>query len=561
MDFNFIDTIYQKNQTEQGVEELFYSMKTIEEKHWDNIDKEKTSNWTEIFSQIVSEVYDKTAIIEVDTGKNYTYEELGVASDKICAFIQKHIQSYQIGLNYHNSFLFIATLIGINKANRLAVLFNNREPKERQEELAFSSNTKVVFGNPIEGCEYIEIQQALYNDFDVISNTSSTTLDDPAFVIFTSGTTGKSKGALFSHRRMLGAGVAWSLRTAMSSEDNCYIPLPLYHGNGLAVALSSVFYAKATACIRIKYSTTHFFNDIAKYRCTHMCYIGELWRYILNTHKDKQETSLKVIFGNGLTKSLWDEVVNRYGIRHVVEHFGATEMPAGALTNWYNQHGFCGYLPKSDPLVQDMILADENYKEVGFNQSGEALFLVPSGHYRGYLDATLDAKKLCQNVRNKGDVWWKSGDLLKVNDVGFFTFVERLGDTFRYKGENVACVDVEEALRKCGTFDEVVVYGISLPHIDGKIGMASLVSKERVDLKKIHKELPKHLASHAWTYLIKVAHEIHKTTSTMKIQKAKLAEVGISKYQSEEIYILVNNRYQRIDAKMYEKIEKGETGL
>jgi fatty-acyl-CoA synthase len=559
MNTHFIDTIYEKNKTTKGLNELFYSMESIEKFHWNAIELNKTTNWTEIFSKIANDAISKVAIIEADSDRKYTYGQLDSASDKICGYIQENIDDYKIGLNYHNSFYFIATLIGINKANKLAILFNNREPSERQEELAQSSDTKVIFGNKINGCEHFDIEKTLQkSNYKKQINKTKITLDDPAFVIFTSGTTGKSKGALFSHRRMLGAGIAWSLRTGMECKDNCYIPLPLYHGNGLAVALSSVFYAKACAIIKIKYSTTSFFDDIEKYNCSHMCYIGELWRYILNKHQDKKDTPLKAIFGNGLTRELWDEVIKRFEIHHVVEHFGATEMPAGALTNWYNKSGYCGYLPLNDKKASDMVLIDEEYKKV--SNHGEALFLVPSGKYRGYLDSSLDESKLIKNVRENGDLWWKSGDLLKVNEEGFFTFIERLGDTYRYKGENVACVDVEDGIRKISDFEEVVVYGIELANVSGKIGMASLVTQS-IDLDSFAKKIQEYLPNYAMPYFLKIEKEKHETTTTMKIQKTALAKLGISEYKTKDIYVLTNNCYQKVDDLLYDTIMNGKFGL
>jgi len=565
MNTNFLNTIKEKNNSTKGIDELFYSMASVEEYHWNTIKKENITNWTQIFSKIANDNISKIAIIEVDNGTKYTYGQLESASDKICAFITQNITSYHIGLNYHNSFFFIAALIGINKAKRLAILFNNREPQERQVELAHSSDTNIVFGNPISGCVHYDIESILKKPkIDTKKNNKQINLedlDDPAFVIFTSGTTGKSKGALFSHRRMLGAGIAWSLRTGMDASDNCYIPLPLYHGNGLAVALSSVFYAKACASIRIKYSTTHFFSDIEKYSCTHMCYIGELWRYILNRYTEGKRTTLKVIFGNGLNKELWDSVTSRYGIEHVVEHFGATEMPAGALTNWYDISGYCGYLPKDDPKAQDMILVDEAYQKVKDTQSGQALFLVPSGVYKGYIDSSLDASKLKKDLLKIGDVWWESGDLLAQNKDGFFTFIERLGDTYRYKGENIACVDVEDGIRKCGTFEEVVVYGITLPKVSGKIGMASLVSKTPIDLKDFECEVKKHLPNYSLPYFLILEKDKHTTTSTMKIQKTLLSKKSINEYKTKNIYVLTSNEYKRIDEIVYDIIMNGQMNL
>jgi len=559
MKSKFLDSIKKNNTTKEGLEFLYENLSHEEQTCWEDIEKNNISNWSELFSLKATQTPHNIAIIESDTNNSYTYSELESTSEKIKNFIENKIEEYQIGLNYHNSFLFLACLLGINKANRLAILFNNREPLHRQEELAQSSNTKVVFGNPIKELDYFNIEDVIAKDLPKATNKKEfkTTLDDPAFVIFTSGTSGPSKGALFSHRRMIGAGIAWSLRTGMDSLDNCYIPLPLYHGNGLAVAYGAVIYANATATLRIKFSVSEFFNDVNKYKCSHMVYIGELWRYILNRYQDNPNKYLKVIFGNGLNKSLWERVIVQFKIEHVVEHFGATEMPAGALTNWFDIAGHCGYLPPYEPRLNEMVLVDENYKSVNYGEYGEALFLVPSGEYRGYLDNSLDESKLYRELFTDNDLWWKSGDLLQSHENGFYTFVERLGDTFRFKGENVACVDVEEAIRKSINIKEVVVYGISLPQVDGKIGMASLVmNNEDLEcvIQELYGKLKEELASYAMPYFIKISNKLHQTTSTLKIQKKHLANDGIKKYNETEHFVLINGKYQRMDQNLYNLI-------
>ncbi|MEA3512140.1 MAG: AMP-binding protein [Campylobacterota bacterium] len=549
MKTELINSIYKQNDTLSGIDKLYYSMQEDEKRCWDTIDINKTTNWTTIFSENSSKNPNKIVINEVDTNTTYTYQQLEQASNNIKNFILQNIEQYKIGVNYHNSFYFLATIIAINKANKLAVLFNNREPKNRLEDIATNNDIKVVFGNPIDGLLNYNIQDILKTSIalpEAKISPTKTSLDDPAFVIFTSGTSGPSKGALFSHRRMIGAGIAWSLRTAMDENDNCYIPLPLYHGNALAVAFSSVIYAKATATIRIKFSVSKFFDDINRYKCSHMVYIGELFRYILNTHKTNPNNYLKVIFGNGLNTTLWEETVKRYNIKHVVEHFGATEMPAGALTNWFNKTGYCGYLPIDDEKVKDMIL-----------QNGEALFLVPSSRYKGYLDSSLDESKLQRDVLKKGDVWWKSGDILEVNDEGFYTFKERVGDTFRYKGENISCVDIENIINQNNKFDEVIAYGIELKNIEGKIGMVSIVTSDKFDANLFYNSIENKLASYAMPYFIKIENTIHKTTTTLKIQKNILSSQNLSKYKTTPHYILINKRYTLLTEELYSKLEKG----
>jgi len=561
MNTEFLNSIKQHNNSQDGLEYLYYSLSKKEQESWDEIDKLEFKNWSCLFSYKAKQTPKKIAIKEVDTKESFSYEQLELAAQKIKNFLLENTSEYQIGLNYYNSFLFLATLIGINKAGKLAILFNNREPLHRQEDLAYKSGTKIVLGNDIKGLDHFKIEDILNSQYENIDFIPTNSLDDPAFVIFTSGTSGPSKGALFSHRRMIGAGIAWGLRTAMDSSDSCYIPLPLYHGNALAVAFSSVIYTNATAVIRIKFSTTHFFEDVNNYKCTHMVYIGELWRYILNKYNNNPNKYLKVIFGNGLNKSLWEKVVDQFKIQHIVEHFGATEMPAGALTNWFNKAGFCGYLPPNDPRLNEMVLVDENYNAVKYGEYGEALFLVPNKEYKGYLDSSLNESKLYRELFSDNDIWWKSGDLLKSDENGFYTFVERLGDTYRFKGENVACVDVEEAIRRSIDVKEVVVYGIELPNIQGKIGMASLVMNkgelERT-LKELYEKLVDEIASYSIPYIIKIENEVHQTTSTLKIQKTNLAKEGIKRYNETEHFVLIDACYQKMDQNMYNSIQKNE---
>ena len=538
-------------------EEKYHDMAQKEQNIWAGIEGNLTENWTQVWQEKAKIYADNIVVKEVATARSFTYKELDIASESIANYIRAHIQDSRIGLYHDNAFDFLAALIGINKTGRLAVLFNTREPMARVKDMANRAEVNIVFGNPIEGLTYHDIPTLISTatQAPIMIEDLSTTLEDPAFVIFTSGTSGPSKPALFSHRRMIGAGVAWSLRTFMSEKHSCYITLPLYHGNALAVAFSAVVMAGATAVLRPKFSVTHFFEDINMYECSHMVYIGELWRYLLQTYDDNPNEHLKTIFGNGLTKNLWDEVVSRYKIEHVVEHFGATEMPASALTNWMNEAGYCGYMPPSHHDYDDIIMIDEEGKEVAVGEVGEAIFRVPKNRYRGYLDPALDAPKV---LEREGYLWWRSGDLLKRNKEGFFTFVDRVGDSYRFKGENVASTDVEEVLMQSGYCREAVVYGINFPHIDGKIGMASLVLKKPLD-EGFYTFLQEHLGSYALPYFLRISKDSHTTTSTLKIQKKLLAEQAIEGYKYNKSHlVLFQEKYRTIDDTIYKRLQSGQ---
>lgn len=536
-------------------EQAYTQLAEKEDAIWQDIERNLTTNWTEIWQQKVKQYADNALIIEED-GKSYTYAQLDEASENIANYIRAHIPNKRIGLYHDNSFDFLAALIGINKTGRLAILFNTREPVGRIQKLAENAKVSIVLGYAIEGIAHHDIATLINTPTQapIMIADMPTTLEDPAFVIFTSGTSGPSKPALFSHRRMLGAGIAWGLRTFMDEKSRCYITLPLYHGNALAVAFSAVIMMGASTLLRKKFSVTHFFTDINTHHCTHMVYIGELWRYLLQRYHDNPNQSLHTIFGNGLTKELWEEVVSRFCIKHVVEHFGATEMPASALTNWYNKAGYCGYIPPSHPTYHDVIMIDEEGKEVAVDEVGEAIFRVPHNRYRGYLDPALDAPK---TLEREGYLWWRSGDLLKRNKEGFFTFVDRAGDSYRFKGENVSSIDVEKVLLESGYMQEAVVYGITLPQLDGKVGMASLVLKKPLD-DAFLSYLKSHLAPYALPYFLRIQTAPHQTTSTLKIQKAHLAKEGIEGYHDKRHFVLFEERYHTIDKELYTALQTGK---
>jgi fatty-acyl-CoA synthase len=419
----------------------------------------------------------------VDTKTEISYGQLEQKANRIAKFINENIDDSSIGLYEKNSINFLAAIIGIGKARRLAILFNIREPENRITQLAKDCQVKSCFGKKITGVKCFDIDEVIQQEHlsSILPKSQSyANIEDPAFVIFTSGTSGPSKPALFSHKRMLGAGMAWSIRTGMTSTDRCYITLPLCHGNALAVAFSNVVYAGGTAILREQFSVSHFWEDIRNFDCTNMVYIGELWRYLLNVPEQPNDSQnpLEVIFGNGLKTDIWRNTLERFNILHVVEHFGATEMPAGALTNWTDRPGFCGFIPSGYTNEKAIVLLDENNREVSYNYPGQAVFQVPDRKYRGYLHLELDKDKLLHDLVKPGDLWWQSGDVLTRDKEGFFTFIERMGDSYRFKGENISNVDVENVLYKLDLIAEVCVYGIKLPWLDGQAGMATLRLKD-----------------------------------------------------------------------------------
>ncbi len=541
-----------------------------EAQRWEELAQKCISNWGDAWELAADRWSDRPVVREVGGEGFWTYRELDRAADKIAEWAISTGEKY-IGVHQGNSAAFLASAIGLAKAGIVGVLFNIREPAQKLSELAGRSGVEMVLGSPIPGRSATDPKEILDRPWQGRRDRerrSAVTLNDPAAIIFTSGTSGRSKPALFSHRRLIGAGIAWSLRTGLSANSCCYIPLPLYHGNGLAIGFSSCVEVGACAVVRDRFSASAFLSDMRKYQCKAAVYIGEFWRYLMarDPQPDDAENPLRVIFGNGLTASLWEATLKRFAIERVVEHYGATEMPASALTNWTGKPGYCGYIPPEHPDAADVVLVDDRGQPVAIGEVGEALLRVPAGKaYRGYLDPALDEEKVWRNLFEPGDLWWRSGDLLRRDAEGFFTFIERAGDSFRWKGENVASVEVEEAILSTGMLREAVVYGVAIPGADGKAGMASLLPKQPLiegdSLEVFLARLQELLAPYAIPQIIRVVSQKHPTTSTLKIQKAHLTDRGFREIDKYPHFVLHRGRYISLTRERLSALEAGKLAL
>ncbi len=549
--------------------EQYNKYANYESKRWEDLAKQNVNSWADVWEKSVDKYSYRSIVQEVGSISPWSYQDIDRAADKIADWAISFNQKY-IGVHQNNSAIFLATVLGLAKAGVVAVLFNVRESAQKLSTLANNSGVKITIGKPIPSVETYEPNLILENPWPgrfCAKHRHQVTINDPVVIIFTSGTSGCSKPALFSHRRMIGAGIAWSLRTGMSSESKCYITLPLYHGNGLAVAFSSCVEAGACAIVRDRFSVRAFLQDVRNYNCDSVVYIGELWRYLSSSPQqpDDAENPLRVIFGNGLTSPLWENIIARFGIEKVVEHYGATEMPASALTNWTGKPGYCGLIPPNHPDAKNVVLVNEQGKPVSTGEVGEALLRVPGNIYRGYLDSKLDENKVWRDLFEPGSLWWRSGDLLCRDADGFFMFVDRMGDTFRWKGENVACVEVEEAILSTGKVAEAVVYGVPLPGASGKAGMASVLPIEPLVegdvMDDLLTQLQELLPPYAIPHIVRLVNRHHETTSTMKIIKAHLQAEGFKQIDKYPHFILLKGEYVGLTSDRLSALESGKLTL
>jgi fatty-acyl-CoA synthase len=360
---------------------------------------------------------------------------------------------------------------------------------------------------------------------------------DKAFYIFTSGTTGMPKASVMTHYRWLRAlagfgGLGMRLRT----DDTLYCCLPLYHNNALTVALSSVLNSGATLALGKSFSASKFWDDVIRYEATAFVYIGEICTYLLNQPEKPTDRKhkVRVICGNGLRPAIWDDFTQRFGIKRVCEFYAASEGNT-AFVNVLNIDKTTGICPtpivfveydeaSGDP-VRDK---DGRVKKVKNGEPGLLLSKVSNFQpFDGYTDEKESEKKLVRDAFKDGDVWFNTGDLMRSQGFGHAAFTDRLGDTFRWKGENVATTEVEAAVSTDPQVEEATVFGVEVPDTGGRAGMVAIQLKEgkEFDGKALAKSVADKLPPYAVPLFVRIVEELAHT-STFKSQKGDLRKEG-----------------------------------
>lgn len=405
------------------------------------------------------------------------------------------------------------------------------------------------------------------------SSTKQVELKQPCFYIFTSGTTGMPKASVMSHLRWLKAATGMGLLTArLKPQDVFYAPLPLYHNNALTVSWGAVLTSSACLALTRKFSASKFWDEVRQHGATAFCYIGELCRYLLNQPKSPQDKlhKVRVIVGNGLRPEIWQEFKQRFNIERICEFYGASECNIG-FVNTFDVDctaGFC-------PLPFSVVEVDPETEEPKRNSNGY-MQKVPKGEvglliseiselapYDGYTDPNASNKKILRDVFKPGDQWFNTGDLVRDQGYKHIQFVDRLGDTFRWKGENVATTEVEAAFKHIEAIEQAVVYGVQIPNTDGRAGMAAITLHEPhddFDLKQLAQTLRSSLPVYAMPLFIRIREE-HEITGTFKNRKVELKNEAYNPSQvSEPLYMFdaSSDSYVPLDNALFEKINSGE---
>ncbi len=401
------------------------------------------------------------------------------------------------------------------------------------------------------------------------------TLADRALRIFTSGTTGLPKAAEVSHRRL----VMWTHWFAGLAEltpaDRLYNCLPMHHSVGGVVAIGAPLVFGGSVAIAERFSVHRFWDDVARWDCTAFQYIGELCRYLVAAPSRPEEKAhkLRIAIGNGMSPEVWRTFLDRFGAIRVLEFYASTE---GNV--WlYNVEGRIGsigqlppYLAPRDPLA--LVRFDRESQTAardvnGFcrrcadGEVGEALGRIgdePGSRFEGYSETGETERKILRDVFKTGDAWMRTGDLMRRDADGFYAFVDRIGDTFRWKSENVATLEVAMALRACPGVKDAIVYGVKVPGAEGRAGMALLATEGHLDLDALARSL-EILPSYARPLFLRLAREL-ETTETFKPKRAVYVEQGFDPGQiADPLYVYDTERqaYVALDGNRYATIESG----
>lgn len=399
--------------------------------------------------------------------------------------------------------------------------------------------------------------------------------------MFTSGTTGLPKAAKVTHVRAqnymrgLGAGAK------AGPKDRMMLVLPLYHATGGLVGMGAAFSNGGACIIRPKFSASTFWDEAVKYEATMFTYVGELCRFLLSTPPHPLERSHKIqwIMGNGLRPEVWQSFVSRFNIPHVIEFYGATEGNV-SLINLDGPVGAVGRVPSylkrmfNIEIVRYDVETGENPRgSDGFCQKaddgevGEVIGEIraddPRFRFDGYETKEATQKKILRDVFKPGDAWFRTGDLMKRDAHGYYYFMDRVGDTFRWKAENVATNEVAGVLSRYEGITQANVYGVEVPGYDGRAGMAALVSETPPDLAALKAFLDKELPHYARPVFLRLSNE-SETTSTFKFKKTNLVKAGFDPERiSEPVYYCnpQTKAYEQVDAKVFKEINNGTIRL
>ena len=404
--------------------------------------------------------------------------------------------------------------------------------------------------------------------------TSRISNEAPCLYIYTSGTTGLPKASIQKHRKIgvitLGLGM---LLSSVRKEDTVYNCLPLYHATGLFFSWFAVIANGASIAIRKRFSASEFWSDINKHNATIFVYIGELCRYLLNQPQrpEERQHKLRLATGNGLRPDLWDEFKSRFQIKEIREFYGSSEGNV-VCYNLFNQRQTMGMALGAYAIVKvdtetELPIRDNNGHLIKTEVGEPGLLLgkiTKATPFEGYTDQSKNESKIIQNAFDDGDAWFNSGDIVKNLGFRHLQFVDRTGDTYRWKGENVSTGEVEMFVNQFPGVEEAIAYGVEIPNTNGRAGMVAIREQESgVDYKNLYQFLKNELPQYAIPVFVRTLSSID-ATGTFKYQRTSLKKEAFKQPEfdnkNDKVYVLLpgSNSYEPVDEEILGKIEESQ---
>ncbi|XP_055287167.1 long-chain fatty acid transport protein 1 isoform X2 [Moschus berezovskii] len=547
----------------------------------------------QIFQAVVQRQPERLALVDAGSGACWSFAQLDAYSNTVANFFRRlgFAPGDVVAIFMEGRPEFVGLWLGLAKAGVEAALLN---VNLRREPLAFCLGTSgakaLVFGGEL-AAAVAEVSGQLGKSLvkfcsgdvgpdgvlpdtqlldPLLKETSTAPLaqppgkgmDDRLFYIYTSGTTGLPKAAIIVHSRYYRIAAFGHHSYSMQAADVLYDCLPLYHSAGNIMGVGQCLIYGLTVVLRKKFSASRFWDDCVKYNCTVVQYIGEICRYLLKQPVREAEGRhrVRLAVGNGLRPSIWEEFTERFGVRQV---------------------GSCGFNSRILPHVYPIRLVKVNEDTMELLrdaqglcipcQTGEPGLLVgqinqqdPLRRFDGYISESATSKKIAHSVFRKGDSAYLSGDVLVMDELGYMYFRDRSGDTFRWRGENVSTTEVEGVLSRLLGQTDVAVYGVAVPGVEGKAGMAAIADPHgQLSPNALYEELQKVLAPYARPIFLRLLPQVD-TTGTFKIQKTRLQHEGFDPRQtSDRLFFLdlKQGHYLPLDQGVYTRICSGAFAL
>uniref|UniRef100_A0A8C6KJI2 long-chain-fatty-acid--CoA ligase n=1 Tax=Nothobranchius furzeri TaxID=105023 RepID=A0A8C6KJI2_NOTFU len=565
------------------------------------------SNILSIFAQTVKRHPNKPALIYEATGETWTFTQLDEISNSVAhwARSQGWVSGDVVALFLESRPLYVALWLGLAKVGVEAALINfSLRCDSLLHCIGVSGSRAIVFGAELtKGITFVPIKltklcENILKLYPLLQTgcsifTPQEPRDCPRRLLWYTVGMYSQTTALIStlaivhlmfnlYDRYYRIAAFGHFAFRMRPSDILYDCLPLYHSAGNIIGVGQCLVHGLTVVVKRKFSASRFWDDCIKYNCTVVQYIGEICRYLLSQPVRPSEKNHKVrlAVGNGLRPSVWEAFMERFGVTQIGEFYGATECNC-SIANMDGKVGACGFNSRILPTVYPIRLVKVNEDTMELVRDsrglcmpcrpGEPGLLVgrinqkdPLRRFDGYASQESTKKKIAHNVFKKDDSAYLSGDVLVMDELGYMYFRDRSGDTFRWRGENVSTTEVEGILSNLLHQTDVAVYGVSIPGVEGKAGMAAIADVTgSFDCSSFLQNIQRVLPSYARPVFLRISPQVD-TTGTFKIQKTRLQKEGFDpRLTSDQIYFLNSRaaRYEAVNEELFTTIVEGRVSL